>query len=561
MINNHKLFFYNTLYPTSRVSSRIGSAIISMVAMVCLAISVSSCVKQDAPVSPKKDQTGPGKTTAGNTAPGIDTPSPKTTPGTPPEPGQVISGDCETFRKKIAPIYQSIPEDLRTLKPAEADQLAEKIDQAIADCEKYIQNCAYGPISNELRFYQSKFLQMISSRVRTQIINDMSKSGTKFTVEDLDGKMAPFYQRVASHAMMAADGLADTSMLKPAAIEICAWAHTSLKQPLKARKDYLKFLKTYPDSPRNTVLTAALGRVLSDLEEYDAGIKMVEEKMATAEAQKSPDFPTLGETRWKLYEAKGDMAGLLRSAESVLRDYRSRSKNDQFSIKTKEAYTRYLAFNGFRKGYALMALGRTEESRDAFGSHIREINQLDEALKKRGLALKPAISIYRQRSENALNFIDKIALRPAPADFELGDMWVTEKRTLLKESTGKVVGLIFRGAEDARSATFMNTISEFAESNDDIELVTIHFFKGAKNIDEQLDSLRNELVASGYSEAAGFDPDLTSRKLFRSWGVFVGSATFLIIDKQGRPVWFQQDPRTRDTNLVKSILRRVSESE
>ncbi len=559
-IESYKLFINNTLKIFIRVSGCVGSRIRNMAALAFLTLLACSCVEQNTPVEPKEDEIGRATATGGNAAPGIDTSTPNTVSNESKEPDDPAES-CESYLKKITPIYQSIPPDLRALKPAEADQLANNIEKAIVDCEKYLSDCASGPISTELRFYQSKFLQLISSRVRTQVINDMSKDGAKFTTEDLDRKMAPFYKRVIGHASMAVDGLKNSSELKPFAIEICAWAHTSLKEPRKARDDYLNYLKTYPNSPRITVLTAALGRILSDLEEYDTGVKMVEEKMATAQAQKSPDFPTLGETRWKLYEAKGDIEGLLRSAESVLQDYPARTRSDQYSLKTKEAYSRYLAFNGFRKGYSLMALGRLDEARDAFDSHVTEINKLQAALEKRGHALKPAINIYRQRSENALGFIQKIALRPAPADFELGEMWVTQKRTRLKESTGKVVGLIFRGAEDTRSATFLADIGEFAEASDEMEMVAVHFFKSAKNIDEQLESLRQELAGTGYTGAAGFDPDLTGRKLFRSWGVFVGSATFLIIDKQGRPVWFQQDPRTRDTNLVKSILLRVVESE
>ena len=554
------MFIYNTLNLSRRVSDCAGSGIRNTAATAILTLLVCSCVKQNTPVEPKEDEIGRATEAGGNAAPGIDTSTPNTASTGSKEPAAPAES-CESYLKKITPIYQSIPEDLRALKPAQADQLAANIEKAIVDCEKYLSNCAYGPISTKLRFYQSKFLQLISSRIRTQVINDMSKDGAKFTTEDLDRKMAPFYNRVIGHASMAVDGLKNSSELKPSAIEICAWAHTNLKEPRKARDDYLNYLKTYPNNPRITVLTAALGRVLSDLEEYDTGVKLVEEKMATAQAQKSPDFPTLGETRWKLYEAKGDIAGLLRSAESVLQDYPERTRSSQYSFKTREAYSRYLAFNGFRKGYSLMALGRMDEARDAFDSHVTEINKLQAALEKRGHALKPAINIYRQRSENALGFIKKIALLPAPADFELGEMWVTQKRTRLKESTGKVVGLIFRGAEDTRSATFLANIGEFSEANDDMEMVAVHFFKSAKNIDEQLESLRQELAGTGYAGAAGFDPDLTGRKLFRSWGVFVGSATFLIIDKQGRPVWFQQDPRTRDTNLVKSILLRVVESE
>ncbi len=559
-LKEYKLFICNILQLIRRVSGCTGSGIRNTAAIAVLAFLACSCVKQNTPVEPGEDETGRTTGTGSNTAPGIDTSTPNTASNGSNE-AENPAESCESYLKKITPIYESIPEDLRALKPAAADQLAVNIEKAIVDCEKYLSNCAYGPISTELRFYQSKFLQLISSRVRTQVINDMSKDGAKFTTEDLDRKMAPFYKRVIGHASMAVDGLKNSSELKPSAIEICAWAHTSLKEPRKARDDYLNYLKIYPNSPRITVLTAALGRVLSDLGEYDTGIKLVEEKMATEQARKSPDFPTLGETRWKLYEAKGDISGLLRSAESVLQDYPARTKSDQYPLKTKEAYSRYLAFNGFRKGYSLMALGRIDEARDAFDSHVKEINKLQAALEKRGHALKPAINIYRQRSENALGFIKETALRPAPADFELGEMWVTQKRTRLQNSTGKVVGLIFRGAEDTRSATFLADIGEFAEARDEMEMVAVHFFKSAKNIDEQLESLRQELAGTGYTGAAGFDPDLTGRKLFRSWGVFVGSATFLIIDKQGRPVWFQQDPRTRDTNLVKSILLRVAESE
>lgn len=538
------------------VFKEAGAGVSRAVAIACLTVFLCSCGTEKAPPQPSKPANPTRAGTEGGSAPVIDTPKPKVDFSDNSEKETVVPQDCDILLGKIVPVFQAIPDDLRNLKADKADELARKVELAILDCEKFLATCTSNSSTAAVHFYQAKFLQVLSSRVRTQVINDMSASENKFTAEDIEDKLSPFYRRVSTHAVKSTEGLDNKSALKPHAIEIRAWAHTLLKEHQKAKEDYRSFLAIYPDSPRNTVLTAALGRVLSTLEEYDAGIKLVEEKMAEAKVQDSPDFPTLGETRWKLYEAKGDPAGLLRSAERVLRDYRPRIKNPQYSAKTREAYSRYLSFNGFRKGYSLMALGRMDDARDAFNEHVNETNLLQKELEKRGLSLKPAISIYCQRSENALGFLDDIALRPA-ADFDLGEMWVTEKKTRLKDTPGKVVALLFRGADDARSATFMKDIDQFAEANDELEMVSIHFFKGAKNIDQQLDSLREELLTSGYSGAAGFDPDLAKRGLFRAWGVYVGSATFLIINQQGQPVWFQQDPRTRDANLIKAILGRV----
>ena len=98
--------------------------------------------------------------------------------------------------------------------------------------------------------------------------------------------------------------------------------------------------------------------------------------MGDPEAGQSQDFPVLVETRWKLYEAKGDPEGLLRSSENSLEDYRLRLASKKSPADLKKTYSRYIAFNGFRKGYALMALGRLGEASEAFNLHVKEINQL-----------------------------------------------------------------------------------------------------------------------------------------------------------------------------------------
>ena len=562
-MNKHKSFTYKSLKMSSRLCKELGG-------VFCLLAALSACKPMDSTGSPPATPVDPVPAEETKNAPGIDNSDQKSAPVSPRNteaalknhdeiPGKTI---CNSLLLKISSVFNQIPGNPGRMKPKAADAFTHEVEKGVQDCENFLAKCADDSAAAKVHFYQARFLQLLSSRVRAQLIKDLSAGGNKFSLEQLENRIAPFYSRIVTHSDSAVKGLADASNLKPEAIELRAWGKNILKLAKAAREDYLLWLKKYPGNPRSTMITASLGRVLSTLEEYDLGISLVEKKMGDPEVGRSPDFPVLVETRWKLYEAKGDPEGLLRSAENSLQDYRLRLKSKKPPADLKKTYSRYIAFNGFRRGYALMALGRFNEATEAFNLHIEEINKWQDELKETGGALEPAISIYQKRSINALDFLENRAQRPAPTDFNLGEMWVTPRRTRLSDSQGKVVAILFRGADDARSATFMQNVDQFAMENDGIELVSIHFFKGARNVDEQIDGLRLELSNAGYQGAAGFDPDMKPpRKIFDAWNVYVGSASFLIVDKRGHPVWFQQDPRTRDSNLARNLLLRTRDAQ
>ena len=562
-MNEHKSFTYKILKMSSRLCKELGG-------VFCLLAALSACKPMDSTGSPPATPVDPVPAEETKNAPGIDNSDQKSAPVSPRNaeaalknhdeiPGKTI---CNSLLLKISSVFNQIPGNPGRMKQKAADTFTHEVEKGVQDCENFLAKCADDSAAAKVHFYQARFLQLLSSRVRAQLIKDLSAGGNKFSLEQLENRIAPFYSRIVTHSDSAVKGLADASNLKPEAIELRAWGKNILKLAKPARDDYLLWLKKYPGNPRSTMITASLGRVLSTLEEYDLGISLVEKKMGDPEVGRSPDFPVLVETRWKLYEAKGDPEGLLRSAENSLQDYRLRLKSKNPPADLKKTYSRYIAFNGFRRGYALMALGRFNEATEAFNQHVEEINKWQDGLKETGGALEPAISIYQKRSINALDFLENRAQRPAPTDFNLGEMWVTPRRTRLSDSQGKVVAILFRGADDARSATFMQNVDQFAMENDGIELVSIHFFKGARNVDEQIDGLRLELSNAGYQGAAGFDPDMKPpRKIFDAWNVYVGSASFLIVDKRGHPVWFQQDPRTRDSNLARNLLLRTRDAQ
>ena len=141
----------------------------------------------------------------------------------------------------------------------------------------------------------------------------------------------------------------------------------------------------------------------------------------------------------------------------------------------------------------------------------------------------------------------------------LEDLWATASKVTLETSRNKTIALVFRGVRDKRSARFVEAIDEFCASRPELQMLTISYLRGSANVVEELDRLRAELNSIGYQGAAGFDPDADGKSLIRSYKANVGSATFLVIDAEGKPAWFQQDPRTIDINLGKNILRRIAE--
>jgi len=190
----------------------------------------------------------------------------------------------------------------------------------------------------------------------------------------------------------------------------------------------------------------------------------------------------------------------------------------------------------------------------AFDEHVQALDEKEGRLGK----LRPESAVYRMRSRDNLEFLTRLAGRPAPRDLQLGNSWVSPARLTLAGARGKVVALVFRAAKDQRSAAFLGPLAEALGRRDDARLVTVSFLESSTPAAAQADVLRTELEDLGFSGPAGFDPDVEGKSLFRAFHATVGSATFHIADRDGRLVWFQQDPRGIDVDFALALLDRVA---
>jgi tetratricopeptide (TPR) repeat protein len=467
--------------------------------------------------------------------------------------------ECESRWRLARQTFEGLPSDFRTMTAEEGDRLAARVEGAREACAFLLAYCKESEKSGEVHYFFGKFLHVLSARERARLLQPDPLGGGAITREEMDTRMGHYFATIARHAGGALERLAADSPLRAAALQLHGQALAEGKQHQKAIETYLRFLEEYPDSSEAPTVTAALARLHLDLGECEEGLRIAEAALEDPRVYQSDSYPFLVELLWKLNkECKGDLIGMLQAAETVLTIYPLRLGSSSLSPHLRESFERYLDYSGFRKGYALMGLGDLAAARQAFHEHIERMNDKDAKLAAVGQALKPESDIHRKRSVETLAFLETLAEQPAPADFDLHDLWVSRQKVSLESARGKVLGVVFRGAGESRSAGFIEEMDDFCRKEPDIELLTVCYLKITYGVQQQMDELREELASLGYESAAGFDPDAENKSLFLAYKVYVGSASFVVIDREGRPVFFQQDPTKVRVKLAQAVLRRVA---
>ncbi len=313
-----------------------------------------------------------------------------------------------------------------------------------------------------------------------------------------------------------------------------------------------------------TSVRTRLTRELASVREELTGAKR---RIVEMEASKDADPPGLvralghltelgirNDDLWKLLEGRGDLSAMKKLVEAIECYCLAQLARDDLTPDEREQYEKMLEVNGFRRGYTYTALGDFRKARQAFLDHIEALNAKEAA----GQALDSASNVYRMRSQYHMKFLEGFAGKPAPAELDLEGSWVTPKKVSIAESNGKVLALLFRRVNDKRSQDFLRSTSEFCSGEPGIEMATVSFLKPDVSREAQMDALRSELSALGYEGAAGFDPDADTWSLFRKYGASVGSATFVIINQRGEPIWCMQDPHSARLGVATTLLERAA---
>ena len=467
--------------------------------------------------------------------------------------------ECTKLHKEILEFYRSLPTVFRA-EPEEADRIARETQQTLAKCQQVLKDCkeTLQPGSYaEAQYVTAKLTYILSKRYRMQILNRLKKDSSlrpEALGAELDKRFKDYLSEVHELAREAYKALPEDHPLRPRALETLTFSLHEAKEYEASEKVGLDFMKRYPDDARLDALIGALGRTYLDAGQYASGIQLL--KNALRDQYASDSYPYFVETLRKLNVGKGDIAGFESTVKQGMLVFPLKQKSSRATKILRDVCERLNLYYGFWKGYGRMAAGDLPGARAAFDDHVHLINTREAELRETGAQLRPEYAIYRGRSHISLSFLDELAEQPAPRELDL--MWVTDSRVLLSDSIGKVVGIIFRGVDHRRSREFMTELSHVCAVNPDFELASVHYLRRQQSPLLRQEELRQELGSLGYSGAAGFDPDAENQSLFRAYGIKIGTATLVILDRGGSPVWFMEAPRALDVEFVKSIMARVA---
>jgi len=460
-------------------------------------------------------------------------------------------GECQKLYAELRQFMDSMPTQLRSIKGDAAKQLAANVTRHEGLCRDYIEKCASQPSGQvgEVEFIYAKHMQALKLRRQGDFL-----AGARTKAADaLRGWLDTYMGEVERLANSAFEKLPEDHPERPQALQLAGQAASAAFHHENAQRHFAKFLRLYPDHAEGHAIQLALARALFDVGAYEKAVRVTLEGIEKYDS--SVLLPTYGELLWKIYHAMGDFDGMEECVQRVEELYPVRLAKPGLAEEARPGYERFLDFNGFRRGYLHFARGDFAAARAAFQEHIDRLDGKEKAFG----SLKPESNVYRMRSADCLSVVEELAGLPAPAEFNLGEGWITRKHVRVAESTGKAVAVVFRGVDNARSAVFLGPLSRFCASRPDIEMVTISYLQGPESMRKLRDRLNAELGTLDFEGAAGFDPDFEAKQIFRKYHANVGSATFVILNRRGELVWFMQDPRGVDVKFAEKLLTRVAQ--
>ena len=510
----------------------------------------SSAASQDTPAA-----TDDAAATATQTA-GVAEAAPPDTPA---------DAACRTEHGRLLTFYKNLPSDFSGISKERREQLVSQVFTMQQNARSFLAQCAVETrvgkeLAPDVHFFLGKLLFLMSKIERQKVYNDLASKklmGHAFQME-FQKRMREYYNEIVDELGLALEGLPKAGDLRPDALLVLGQSCFEGELYTKAKSAYEKFLADYGDVDKHrddaAAAHAALGKTLLSLEEYEPAAAILEKGWKSFPG--TPTGPYFGEGTWKVYRAAGDLDGMARTVDRALEDLAKRLEQSALSPQERQRIETLHLYNEFRKGFVQQARGDLEAAAASFRRHIARLDAYELERK----TLPQAWEIYRRRSQAHLKFLNELAGTPPPRDLDLGSGWITDEKLLLSEQTGKVVAIVFRRLGDERSARFLAPLSHICAEEPDLDVVTISYLKHEQNVAEALVELRSDLQSMAYLGPAGFDPDSVERSLFDAFHATIGSATIVVIDRQGYPVWFQQDPHDAHINMVKAIMKRLASS-
>jgi tetratricopeptide (TPR) repeat protein len=507
-------------------------------------------------------------------------PSDATQPVSKPlEPAPAMSSRCEGLLRQIQALDAAFPKPFQESKRS-SDEINQDLIRSIELCRTFLSECS-GAQACDARAILAKDLLIRNARYKEELeracrkeLEEKQKTASREEVKALKEKVeacmteVPKKMEAYMNVILELAGSARSatecgaqSKARQTALRVLCDANRKLGKSQEVEKYAAELLKEYPDYDERGSLNHLVGEAMLAEGRYEEAVKYL--RKAISEHSDDPVIVLLNDKLFEGLTGTGDLEGMEELLHLMRAEYPARLDSmPEGILKTQYEIWTYMSF--FWLGFVRMALGDDAGARSYFQEYAAAVESLQAQLAAKGQSLNVVLKVTLEfRAQDLLYFFDNYRGKKPQVDFDLENLWATEKKLTLRDAEGKVVAAVFRRPGDYRARTFLQEIDRLAKERekDGLCALALGFLTGgAADPDDDakaLQSMREEMTRFGLSLPSGYDPDRKGQSIFRSLHATVGTATFIAFNKKGEIAWLLADPRDMDRKIAARVLDRL----
>jgi hypothetical protein len=483
-----------------------------------------------------------------------------------------LPAECQEAHRKLKEMRAAIPLVFVDVERPH-DEIDRDVKQAIEVAEKFLKDCAESKetpwvksyLARDLTIRHSRQQEEISSALKTELVGKDGKL-TSAQQDEIQKRVRERMQQYRERIdKLCSEVLAATA---PKSEPHCNCLSVLADKAFSFTGEWERFrqqAQLYLDNscealfPKGQDYPYEIGMSYLMEERYQEAQKYIEGVLATRSARDERVLYNI-----ILWEALFGLGSLEDGQELLLKikaEYPERLKNEKLAPSLRNQYNQWHYVADFWIAFSDYALGNTDAALLGFQGFIDRVDHHELELRGQGKQIDPVLPIFRDfRARDYVEFLQGYQDQPAKADFDEGVEWVSGAPLTIAGSRGKVLAVLFRQTNDGQAAPFLVELNHLVrEYPEDLAAATLSFMAGKVPEHEKksrFEVMRQEMASLGIDLPAGFDVTEYST-VFRALEAVVGTASLIVFDHEGRPVWRHVDPRRNAVNLLDRVITRL----
>ncbi len=486
------------------------------------------------------------KPAAAQKSPGGDAPAES------PSADDDLPASCAKELREMRLLSAQVPRVFLDLKRP-ADLINADMVRCLSLCESFLKQCGDSQPACEVASLYGRMLMGRIDRYRQE-----TSSNKKLTPTQRAERIKAYSEQIRHYAERGLD--CDLPAAVADAVRSLLELAERAGDSLRALELSKTFLEKFPEHGLKNNVLFKQARSLIALERYEEAISLL--RGVIDENVDTDDYAMFNISLFEALRGAGRLEEVEQLMERILVEYPLRvdtATRDSMRVQ----FSQWANVAKFWIGYVRYALGDADGAKTAFEEHAAETQSLLAELEQSGGAVDPVVKITLDfRTLDHILLLEDFHGKVPQVDLDFGEYWATDEKLSLAEERGNVVIILFRRPRERAATPFAVEAGRLYKEYKDkgLRFVMVGFLLGRPDAAadaEKLQNMRDELDELGLDIPAGYDPDREKHTFFRALHGTVGTASCVVIDRQGRIGYYIADPRGLDNRTLRRVVERL----